>query len=82
MLAHNCETAHVQVDILARDPSGVLSVVEVKSKSQLAHISFGQRRRLFRAASVLSGFEPVQLVLALYRDGGLELLPVDGLTDY
>jgi Holliday junction resolvase-like predicted endonuclease len=76
------EVAHVQVDILARDPQGVLTLIEVKSASHMAHLSAAQQRRLFRASSVLAGFEPVQLILAL-EDAGVgevELLPVDGLT--
>jgi len=80
VLYHNVLVAHVQVDILARDPKGVLTLVEVKLLSSMTHLSQRQKRRLFRAAHVLSGYEPVQLVLALVSGGNVRLLPVDGLT--
>lgn len=77
--------AGVQVDLLARDPKNVLTIVEVKLKSALTHLSYGQRRRLFRAGQVLAGFEPVQLVLVQVSEQAsaqeLILIPVDALTD-
>jgi Holliday junction resolvase-like predicted endonuclease len=80
ILGHDVHVAHVQVDILARDPSGLLSIIEVKSQSRMAHLSRSQRTRLLRACSVLAEFERVQLVLALMSLRDLVLLPVDGLT--
>lgn len=74
----------MQIDILARAPSGTLTLVEVKMQTALglAHLPREQRLRLARAASVLAQFEPVQLALALLEPGRLTLLPVDALTDF
>lgn len=80
ILAHDVEIAHVQIDILARNPQGVLTIVEVKSQSHMAHISRGQYLRLRRVGAYLSGYEPVQMELALMSLRELTLLPVDGLT--
>lgn len=72
---------HVQVDLLARDPLGVLTVVEVKYEGLYqAILSKAQRRRLFRVCAILAQFEPVHLVFARVRPEGVILTPVDGLT--
>jgi Holliday junction resolvase-like predicted endonuclease len=81
-LYHNIEILGVQVDLLMRSPSGVLSVVEVKTQGRfgMAHLSPAQRRRLFRVVALLSGWEPVELQLALVSGAKVLVLPVDGLT--
>jgi hypothetical protein len=80
ILAHDVRLAGVQVDLLARDPRGVLTIIEVKSQSRLAHLSRGQWRRLMRVGVVLSGYEPVQLRLLIAGLHEMRLLPVDALT--
>lgn len=80
VLHQDVQVAHVQVDILARDPRGVLTVVEVKTRSRMAQISWRQRARLMRAGNVLAGSEPVQMVLVLVSNQDIEVLPVDALT--
>lgn len=77
---HNISVARVQIDLLARSPQGVLTLVEVKMPSVLRRLSVRQRQRLMRAAAVLAEFEPVEMCLASVRGGELELIPVDGLT--
>lgn len=79
ILCHNVSVMHVQVDILARSPSGLLNLIEVKSNTDVLHLSWSQRRRLFRAAAFLSSFEPVELQVAVIRRGHVTLLPVDGV---
>jgi Holliday junction resolvase-like predicted endonuclease len=77
-ISHNLECAHVQIDLLARSPSGVLSLVEVKSDNGVASLGWKQRARLERVAGVLAEYEPVQLVLALVGPrGDVLLLPVE-----
>jgi len=64
--------AHVEVDFLARDPSGLLNIVEVKSSGMLNRgvVSHKQRERLFRVAKVLAEKEPVELVVLVVSQGG------------
>ena len=82
LLFHDCEICGVQIDLIMRNPNGLLVLVEVKSQSRgrLAHISWTQMRRLFRAANLLSGYEPIELQLALIEGAKITLLPVDALT--
>jgi hypothetical protein len=79
-LRHNLRVGGVQVDILGRQPSGVLTLVEVKMSTRYLFLSGSQRNRLFRAGTVLGAREPVELILATISQGRLYLLPVDGLT--
>lgn len=80
---HDLRCVRVQVDVLARDPRGLLTIVEVKSQtaSGMAHLSRAQARRLERVSRAFAEFEPVQILLAFVSDGKVLLLPVDGLTD-
>jgi Holliday junction resolvase-like predicted endonuclease len=78
ILFHDCECAHVQIDVIARDPNGILTIVEVKSQttSGMAYLPRRQQRRLERAASVLAQWEPIEIVLALVEDDKIVLVPV------
>lgn len=68
----------MQVDILARSPSGVLSVIEVKSFNEVAVLGWKQRARLETVAAVLAEVEPVDLLVAVVdRAGFVLLLPVE-----
>jgi Holliday junction resolvase-like predicted endonuclease len=80
LIHHDVRVAGVQIDLLARDPKGLLTVVEVKSNSPLVNLSWRQKRRLMCAAQVLAGREPVQLVFARVSGEDVLVLPVDGLT--
>lgn len=64
--------ARVEVDFLARDPSGLLHIIEVKSSGMLARgiVSHKQRERLFRVARVLAEKEPVELLVLVVSQGG------------
>lgn len=72
----------VQLDLLARDPSGLLYIIEVKAQSArgLAHLSYVQRARLIRICGFLAEFEPTELGLVLVEGQKVALLPVDALT--
>jgi hypothetical protein len=72
--------AHVQVDLLALDPNGIMTVVEVKSHSSMVRLSGQQRNRLMRVGQSLAARGPVQIVFAQVSDRDVFLLPVDGLT--
>lgn len=65
-----------------RSPQGVLNLVEVKSQgvTRRARLAPRQKARLMRVACFLSGWEPVELRLALWESQKLRLLPVDALT--
>ena len=80
ILAHDVRISGIQVDLLARDPKGVLTIIEVKSRSRLAHLSRCQLQRLMRVGVVLSGYEPVQLRLLIAGGHEMSVLPVDALT--
>lgn len=92
VLEQNVECAHVQVDLLARDPRGILTVVEVKCDSVVwgfgtgkkeyreAIMTRSQLKRLKRVCAILAQFEPVQLLFARVRGRQVIWLPVDGLT--
>jgi hypothetical protein len=67
------------VDLLMKNPSGVLTLIEVKG-SHFTHISPSQKRRLFRTASFLAQWEPVEMRLALVAGAKITILPVDALT--
>lgn len=71
---------HVQVDILARAPSGVLTLIEVKTS--VPRIARGQLARLRRVASFLAQFEPVEFRLALAGPGEVQLLAAEELTGF
>ena len=75
---------HVQVDILARTPDGLLTIIEVKlqSRRNLARLPRAQLERLLRVADGLACLEPVELKLALVEGNKVRLLPVDALTDF
>jgi Holliday junction resolvase-like predicted endonuclease len=71
--------AHVEVDFLARDPSGLLYIIEVKSAGALARgiVSYRQRRRLERVAQVLAQKEPVMLLaLVVEKSGQVMTVPL------
>ena len=76
---HNLICFHVQLDIIARSPAGVLTILEVKMQSplRLAHVPFKQKERLFRAAEVLAQSEPVQIKLVLIEPSHVQILPVE-----
>lgn len=80
-LFHNVEIQGVQVDIVARDPGGLLHLIEVKSNTYVMHLSGAQKRRLFRVAALLAEYERVELGLAVPAGKGFHLIPVDALTD-
>jgi hypothetical protein len=80
ILAHDIRISGVQVDLLTRDPQGVLTIIEVKSQSRLAHLSQSQLRRLMRVGMVLSSYEAVQLRLLIAGANEMRVLPVDALT--
>ncbi len=78
-ILYDVSCQHVQVDILARSPHGLLTIVEVKMQGhlQLAHLSPKQRRRLARVACFLSQFEPIEILIAFVEPARIELLPLD-----
>jgi Holliday junction resolvase-like predicted endonuclease len=80
VLFHNVEIFGIQIDLIVRDGDGMLTVVEVKSASRVVHVPPRQRRRLLRICSFLAGWEPVELVLAVFDGQKADLLPVDALT--
>ena len=61
VLYHDVQVMGVQVDVLARDPSGILHLIEVKAQRPdgLARLAHSQRRRLFRVCTFLSHWEPI-----------------------
>lgn len=79
-LFHNVEVRGVQVDLLMRDPSGLLTVIEVKTGSEIARLAKNQRLRLLRVTTFLGQFEPVELQLVFVSRANLRLVPVDALT--
>ncbi|MGE4133935.1 MAG: YraN family protein [Bdellovibrionales bacterium] len=83
ILFHDVKIFGIQIDILARDTSGVLHLLEVKSEAagDLGGVGFRQLARLCRVAGFLSEFEPCVLQIVLVEPGRFEFLPVDGLTD-
>lgn len=84
ILGHDLLCARVQIDILARSPTRVLTIVEVKSQTarRLGHLTRGQFLRLQRASEFLAQCEPVQIQLALCESNRVLLIPVDGLTHF
>lgn len=79
ILFHDVRVWRTQVDLIGRSPSGVLVLVEVKSDSAgRAYLSHSQKARLLRAAQLLAGYEPVELLLALVAGSAVEFVPVDG----
>lgn len=70
----------VQVDLIMRTPDRLLTLVEVKSGSELARLSPSQRRRLLRVTTFLAQFEAVELQIAFVNREKLQLVPVDALT--
>jgi Holliday junction resolvase-like predicted endonuclease len=81
-LYHNVRLLGVQIDLLMRDPRGLLVLVEVKTQSPSRMASLGptQARRLQRTCGFLAQWEPVEMRLALVSGEKLELLQVDALT--
>ncbi len=82
LLAHDVRIFHIQVDLLMRQPSGLLTLIEVKTQtpSGVAHLNQKQFKRLMRVASFLAEFEPVEMRMAYVYEREIEILPVDGLT--
>jgi Holliday junction resolvase-like predicted endonuclease len=77
--ARHASIAHVEVDFLARDPEGLLHIVEVKSQGAFAFgvLSEKQRRRLERAAQVLAEKEAVGLIaLVVESSGNVVMFPL------
>jgi Holliday junction resolvase-like predicted endonuclease len=70
--AQHASIAHVEVDFLARDPQGLLHIIEVKSAGALAFgvVSQKQLKRLERAASVLALKEPISLIALVVEASG------------
>jgi Holliday junction resolvase-like predicted endonuclease len=84
-IEHNVRCARVQIDIVARSPGGLLTLIEVKTGSPsggFAHVSRTQMSRLARAAALLAESEPVEIRLAFVEGDKVHLLPADGLTDF
>lgn len=77
ILAQNQKIAHVQIDILARNESGLLVLVEVKSKRSLHFgvLGKGQKSRLKRVIECLSVREPTALMV-LVEDERLGFLEI------
>lgn len=71
----------MQLDIIARSPQGVLTILEVKTQSRFghAHLPGPQRARLFRAAACLAQCEPIEVRLVLAGSSDIHLLPVDAI---
>lgn len=69
------------MDLLARDPSGCLSLVEVKSGGAWDRgvISGAQRARLQRALTALSEDEPAVLAVVVVDGQDLELIEAPDL---
>jgi Holliday junction resolvase-like predicted endonuclease len=81
-LYHDVEILGVQVDLLMKNPAGVLTLIEVKGNGygRLAHISYRQMQRLIRTVEFLAQFEAVEMRLALVEGIKIAVLPVDALT--
>ncbi len=77
-LYHNVQIRDVQVDLLSRSPSGVLTLIEVKGQgvSGLAHLGHWQAVRLSRVCTFLAQWEPIDLQLALVSSTRITLVPV------
>jgi Holliday junction resolvase-like predicted endonuclease len=84
ILFHDVKVWRTQVDLIARSPNGVLTLIEVKSQSSTAraHLPHNQQRRLFNVAKLLAGYEPVELLLAFVQENHVEILPVDGFMGH
>lgn len=77
--AHRVRIARVEVDLLARDPSGLLHIVEVKSDGSLPRgiVSQRQLQRLERVAKVIAEQEPIEmLVLVVTKTGQILKIPL------
>jgi Holliday junction resolvase-like predicted endonuclease len=63
--AHRKKISNIEVDFLARDPAGILHIVEVKSAGSWAVnvVSKKQLKRLKMASEILASREPVGLVI-------------------
>lgn len=71
------------MDLLARSPAGVVTIIEVKTARadhDLAHLPSRQARRLMRVAAYLAQRGPVQMLVAFAEEDRVRLVPVDGLT--
>lgn len=81
-LFHDVQVVRVQIDLIARNPQGLLTLIEVKTQgsAQMAQISFKQMQRLLRTCTFLAQWEPLELRLALVQGTNVRLLPVDALT--
>src|ERR1035437_3377601 len=80
-LFHDIQIMGVQVDLLMRNPQGVLTLLEVKTQSEgrLAHLSGRQRQRLFRTSAFLAEWGPVDMRLVLVEGRQFTALPVAAL---
>jgi hypothetical protein len=77
--SHRIRVVGVEVDFLARSPSGILHIIEVKSAGALDRGVLSQRQlmRLRNAASSLAQREPIGLLVlvVLGQDQILEIRP-------
>ena len=80
ILFHDVKVWRTQVDLIARAPDGVLTVVEVKS--QQPWMPGPQLFRLKKICSFLAEFERVELCLAFVHKSSVTILPVDRLTEF
>jgi Holliday junction resolvase-like predicted endonuclease len=74
LLKVNLKISGVQIDLLMRDPSGVLCVIEVKSEGAFLFgvLSSGQKKRLKRAQLCLSSQEPTRLLVLIQSGAEFE----------
>ena len=77
-LFHNVFVSDVQVDLICKNPFGLLTVIEVKMQgpSALAHVTPRQKSRLMRVCECLSQWEPVELSLAFVEGRRFTIIPV------
>jgi len=74
VLYHDVKVWRTQVDIVARAPDGVLTLIEVKSR-----LPWNPGRQFFRLNKVctfLAEFEPVEMRLAFVHAQGITILPL------
>lgn len=69
--------AGVETDFLARDPQGLLHVIEVKSAGSIERgiVSERQMLRLERAAGALAETEAVEILILIVSSQG-QILPI------
>ncbi len=73
------QVAHVEVDFLARDPKGILHIIEVKSAGSASRdvVSFSQQERLRRAALVLAARGPIEILILVVSGKRILQIPLE-----